>query len=778
MRSCSVGRQSGSRVSIVYLLRGAVWTLLLLYLLPGRGGTGHGMFHWQFRVYSLVVITLIAGLWLGRALSNKQGISRTGFEVPLMVVFGALGLNVVLSIDPRRSLGALGLLILYALWFYLVYDLVMQGWSADLMVCSLLFVGGIVIIQGLLEASEWFRLWTELSLSEPFAFPNPVRIRAGLDHANILSCFINLLLPLTLVQLFRARNWLLRISMVLWIIGGLLAQLLTSSRAGWIGTAMALAAFAVLGLGVTTAGGSRRAAQWWSVLRRRRWLLAGVGVLALIALVGATYLAWLQSHHPTHGTTFYYARLTIWDVAREIFTSSPWHGAGLSTFCSELLKYFVVPPFFKHAHSVPMTVLAEGGLLGVLSLTLLCIFVARALHWTWRNTKSTSMQLFVAGGLASLIGFATHSLLDDFTARPVIVMTALSILALTLASPRAEGTEPSKSGTFHPILLVIPAVLLIVAGFWSVWALSAHAEGVRLSKLNQWDEAVKWFGDAVRRDDRFTFYNLQYGFALGVVASDGRHEQALRDAVAAYEEGIQLEPNYSLNHANMFALYWQAGQREKALGELRLALQMARYGIWDTGVNDYGGQVFRRIGTRPDLLPQVKVLSPDGGIITEVQLEAFSDLSRRYQEIEQRISANTVRGVGRFENGITLLQAEYFPQGVTPGDTVEVVLTWLLSKPLPAVDYTVFVQVRGSENQNMAQCDYRLVWGQNIPTTYGNDYLAVWNCTLDIPVGLEPGSYEIFSGLYDLLTMERLSVIEDTSGENAVSLGKLVIVER
>jgi hypothetical protein len=46
---------------------------------------------------------------------------------------------------------------------------------------------------------------------------------------------------------------------------------------------------------------------------------------------------------------------------------------------------------------------------------------------------------------------------------------------------------------------------------------------------------------------------------------------------------------------------------------------------------------------------------------------------------------------------------------------------------------------------------------------------------VELPPDLPPGQYRVWVGMYQMETMERLPVEGDTSGENAVPLGTIVV---
>ena len=131
-----------------------------------------------------------------------------------------------------------------------------------------------------------------------------------------------------------------------------------------------------------------------------------------------------------------------------------------------------------------------------------------------------------------------------------------------------------------------------------------------------------------------------------------------------------------------------------------------------------------------------------------------------------------------FKETVTRIESEnQSVDEARPGETVEVLLTWLLPKPLPPVDYTAFVHLHDSQGRNVAQSDVRLVWGGDIPTAYRDGLLTTWRGLLGLPSDLAPGDYDLKAGLYDLTTMERAGVVDDASGENTVDVGSLTVVK-
>ena len=569
------------RVDWGELSRDAATILALSYLVL-MGGTLNGLVAFRLHVASHVLMGGVLLAWLGARLWQRCVLHSPGLEVLILTVFAGLALTTALSTDPRRSLDWVGLMLVYVLWFYLIFDLVRSGWPAPQMVKGLLVVGGIVIAWGVVDVVSWYADWLRQSGGQPLVPLNLLRLYTLLGDANMLSGFLNLLLPLAVIHLFVVRAWPLRVLVMCWVAGNLFVQFFTSSRGGWLGT------FAVLGtLGVLLTASRiwnrrERLRVWWRWFGERRWLLAAVALLGVVLLLGVGAMAWRQMQHPSHGG-IWMARRDFWRSAWLAFASSPLYGTGPFTYGTQFMKYVSVPPWrpFPHAHSLPLTVLSEGGVLGLLILIGLGVGLVRALRRAW-SLADEQGRLLVSGGIASLTGFAVHSLLDNHIEVPAVGMVAVGVAAWTLALAPAGAPRPVSDGRrLHPLWMVIPAVLLLAGGARSDWCYRPFAHGVELSHVGRWAEAARLMDLAARCDGHFAFYHLQAGYAWGVLAGDagplsakGR-DQALDSAIQAYERGIALEPLYAANHANLAVLYRQQGDRTRAMQEMRRAVESA-----------------------------------------------------------------------------------------------------------------------------------------------------------------------------------------------------------
>jgi hypothetical protein len=102
------------------------------------------------------------------------------------------------------------------------------------------------------------------------------------------------------------------------------------------------------------------------------------------------------------------------------------------------------------------------------------------------------------------------------------------------------------------------------------------------------------------------------------------------------------------------------------------------------------------------------------------------------------------------------------------------VLFWQALRPLP-YDYTVFVHLRDAGGRTLAQADHQPLAPVYPPTLWPVGETVRERSVLTLPEGVSPGSYGLWIGVYRLDTLERLPVIDDSSGENAVRLGQVVV---
>lgn len=113
------------------------------------------------------------------------------------------------------------------------------------------------------------------------------------------------------------------------------------------------------------------------------------------------------------------------------------------------------------------------------------------------------------------------------------------------------------------------------------------------------------------------------------------------------------------------------------------------------------------------------------------------------------------------------------PQGAAPGEDLELALYWRAVTTLPT-NYNVFVHLVDAEGRIVAQGDGPPLAGFRPTVSWRPGEVFVDEHTITLPEDLQPGTYRLWTGLYDADTGERLPAVRD--GES-VPGGAVVLQE-
>ena len=147
-------------------------------------------------------------------------------------------------------------------------------------------------------------------------------------------------------------------------------------------------------------------------------------------------------------------------------------------------------------------------------------------------------------------------------------------------------------------------------------------------------------------------------------------------------------------------------------------------------------------------------------------------LSRPYPVLLPAEPAVTVNG--NFSNYVQLEGYSLNPANITPDGVMPVGLYWRPLIESPPGILKVFVHLRDNQGRVIAQADHFIYEGLLTPGEW--ELLAQkkeWlrdTADLQLPQNFSPsdGPYRLYIGLYNPSTLERLPLVNDTSGENAV----------
>ena len=515
-------------------------------------------------VLLIASIVAISYLWARR----HVGLARTGLEWVLVALLGTVALSLAFSPDPRLGLERVAWLLGLALLFYLLVDAFALGLPRRAPLYGLMLVSGITAAMAVLETYVWYSgYWQGMGFgAQP---PYPYRLVGLLGHPNFYMAFVNLCAPLAAVTFLRAGRFGLRFAAGLWLAFYALSVPFSSSRGGWVGLAVWLAALAGLWL---LAG--RRWARVLVWARRRIALVVGGGLVGLLLVGLAAYrFILIFAAHPSHGGSAFggSGRFEFWAAAMRIWQDYVLTGAGPSRFMYEYLRVTDgFPPGFwaAHAHNFPLTWLAETGLLGELALLAL-IGVACWQLWRWYAACKPEQRAMAGALLAGLAGFAVQSVFDDFTGISLL-MAAASLFAAWLVT---AGSVPLARWRFPQIWLGLPLAAVLSVAAWSTWGGWPFWQARQAAEQGAWSEAADLAAHSAERDPAFVFYQVQAGLARARAWRETQRPEDLQSARGFLQAAVELEPAFSLAWANLGVLDWLAGDRAAAERHLQEAIR-------------------------------------------------------------------------------------------------------------------------------------------------------------------------------------------------------------
>ena len=552
--------------------------LTLFLYLTFLGGTFYSDFVFGLRLFHQAVATLLFGMWLLWLLKGRErGLPVTGLEAPLFLFMGARFVSAWIGIYPRMSLELFWQPLTHLVGFYwLVWFFRRRG--RVFLLRTLYLTAAVVCIVGLIEFVGWYvglpflpvfqEGWLQAAgLANPIP-PVSWRLNFTLTNATSLSAYLSLLIPPALAMGLNARRRDGRLAWWGWAGMALVVQLLTRSRGGLL----------ALGFSLPLLGGAAAIIynadllSWARRLRRRKvaWVAAG---LLLMGFAGGAALL-LPSYLSRVSTL--YIRLEMWRCALEMVASRPFFGVGTGLYGqalrSCLSSHTAGFERFTTAHNLYLNVAAESGLIALAAL----LWLLARLLWIgwqrWQNAGSGRERLLVAGVGAALVGFGANCLVDTLPATP-LVLPVMFLTAWLVTDPVPQKTMPAPPRWSRVAAASVLALLFIYAAalVWIACGQWHFERSVRLVNRGELGAALKEIEQARQIDSTLALYDFQRAYYLGLL-SEREPDSYLASALTATADALAWDDTYSVHHANLAALCWQAGDADGAIAAMERAV--------------------------------------------------------------------------------------------------------------------------------------------------------------------------------------------------------------
>jgi len=274
------------------------------------------------------------------------------------------------------------------------------------------------------------QLYGDTSELARWADPNSVadgtiRVYGPLENPNLLAGYLIPILPLAVVAVLRWRSWPQRLFAAAALVLGTVALFLSYSRGGWLGMLAALGGLALLLV--------LRQTRSWPPLWRRLFPVLLIATGAALLVVAVTQIEPLRirvlslvAGRQDSSNNF---RINVWMAALAMIQDRPWLGIGPGNTAFNLIYPLYQQPKFNalSAYSVPLELLVEGGLPGLLAgLGLLQASLRTGLS---QLKGESSWALPALAAVAAIAGLCVQGATDTIFFRPEVQMTGWFCLA-------------------------------------------------------------------------------------------------------------------------------------------------------------------------------------------------------------------------------------------------------------------------------------------------------------------------------------------------------------
>lgn len=557
------------RRRVLFLQEIAIFLLLTYFTV--LGGTIAGTLTFPLLLISQGLTLIVLMGWALRKAWEGKTPPRTPLDLPLLLFLLANVASTVFSIDRRLSLETLSYLLAFVLIYYLLTDLLLEGWTTETFMRALMMSSIIVIIVALLDVSTKYVSLSSISRDLGGDMAAVLLLIGRRErfamHVNVLGRYMAMLLPLSLCWMSRARSWPARIGLLIWM-GSAAAVIISAvARGALVGLAGGLLTLGILvilprGRLIMSPGARFQGSRW-------RITILGLVLIAILLVTAGLGFQWLVRIAP--GSIG--SRLQIWRNALETMRQRPLLGGGPGTFG---VSYYTTPHHgplelsVPHAHNSLLNLGVEIGLLGLLAGISL---VGTAAFASWKRASGRDDDWLTAVGAASgVAALLVSDILDVSWIAPLITIHVALFMAIVVSTLSRPGRTIAKR------LAVLPLIAtLTLAGFWA-WIDVGHyfaARSVEAIRQGDLPSALRDIDRAVSVDPAFTLHRLQRGMVEGYLAIESESPTAIERAIADYEAHMAHGGDTALNNSDLAWLYAENGQLEPAIGHMRRALALA-----------------------------------------------------------------------------------------------------------------------------------------------------------------------------------------------------------
>ena len=291
--------------------------------------------------------------------------------------------------------------------------------------------GGLILISayGMIQRMQGVEVnpsFVDLTLNKGM----PGRVFSVFENPNAFGEVLVLLIPVAVGLMFAAKGWIGRLFGLLGAGVGIVAIVMTYSRASWVGLLVAALLFVFL----------------WNWRLLPVLILLGVAAIPYLPDVVMNRILTIGNLNDTSTSS----RFPLYEAALRLIQQEPFTGAGLGSDAiraavKEGNLYYGKSPFV-HSHNVYLQVWAETGLFGLLALLgTVGYAIKRVVRVAMGKEGSRPVRMTIIGGASALLGIMVCGFADFIWHYPRVMLVFWFVFALTMAGIRLALREETRT---------------------------------------------------------------------------------------------------------------------------------------------------------------------------------------------------------------------------------------------------------------------------------------------------------------------------------------------
>lgn len=345
--------------------------------------------------------------------------------VPVAIFAFIAIFSTITSIDPSGSIRDLALNAAGISFLFAMTNTIKTKGELNAFISTLLLSALVVALLGVVQYFTGVQMrpeWLDTENNTDIA----VRVYSVFFNPNILAEYLVLITPIAV-----GMTWYTKSMRKKFLFAGstgilLICIVMTLSRGGWVGIALAALAFVLL--------------------VDKRLLLLGIPmVLGGLAFLPQKVVDRITSIGSTVDSSNLY-RIKIWNITKDVIRDNFLAGVGFGyvPFKETFEKYIRTMPIY-HAHNTYLEVAAEIGIIGFIFFILLLFSSLKSTYVNLVKSEDKYFKYLGAGLFASIIGIMGHGLVEHFLYIPRIIFTFWIVLGIIFTSIRIEKFEREKN---------------------------------------------------------------------------------------------------------------------------------------------------------------------------------------------------------------------------------------------------------------------------------------------------------------------------------------------